>query len=154
MRVWRLARLVHADLDGEGAQRAGGRWNSPGRPLIYTSRHLSLAALELLVHLDSDTVPADLAAFEIHVPDDLSRARVDPGELASGWAERLDVTRAVGDAWLAAARTAVLMVPSVLVPHEENALVNPAHPDAVGIRVVRSMPFGFDSRLLAPRRRA
>ncbi|MBI5171468.1 MAG: RES domain-containing protein [Candidatus Melainabacteria bacterium] len=56
-------------MDGEGARLFGGRWNSPGLPAIYTSSHLSLAALELLVHLNFDNLPADLVWLKIEVPE-------------------------------------------------------------------------------------
>jgi RES domain-containing protein len=65
--VWRLARLAHVTLDGEGARLAGGRWNSRGRAAVYTSSRLSLAALELLVHTDVPLVPPDLQIGRAHV---------------------------------------------------------------------------------------
>ena len=148
MRVWRLARRVHASLDGAGARRAGGRWNSPGRPVVYTSRHLSLAALELLVHVDSDTLPSDLTAFAIDVPDALPRQQIDPDVLAANWREQPAVTRAIGDAWLTEAAVPVLVVPSVLGPNEENVLLNPLHAACRAARVVTAGPFRFDARLL------
>jgi RES domain-containing protein len=150
MRVWRIARRVHSSLDGEGARRAGGRWNSPGTPVVYTSGSLSRAVLELLVHTDPDLVPGDLRAFEIDVPDRIRSKPLEPGTLPSNWRNipNHPGCRAVGDKWLQRQDSAVLAVPSSLVPEELNYLINPAHPDAGTIRVVRSRAFSFDRRLL------
>lgn len=149
MIVWRLARLAHAKLDGEGARLAGGRWNTRGRAAVYASSRLSLAALELLVHTDVPLAPPDLVAFEIDVPDTLDIESVDLAELPKDW--RLPghpSCRAVGDTWLAEERTAVLRVPSAVVPEEWNYIINPTHRAAKAIQVVGRRKFAFDSRLL------
>ncbi len=122
MTIWRLARTVYPALGGEGARRAGGRWNRPGTPAVHTSAHLSLAVLEALVHTDPDLLPDDLAAFKIDVPDDLvDAAAQDP--LPEAWRDA-EASAAFGEAW-AASGSAVLVVPSVLVPRKRNVLVNP-----------------------------
>jgi RES domain-containing protein len=147
--VWRLARLAHAKLDGEGARLAGGRWNSRGRAAVYASSRLSLAALELLVHTDVPLVPPDLVAFEIDVPDTLEVETVEVAELPKDW--RLPghpSCRAIGDTWLAEERTAALRVPSAVVPEEWNYIINPAHRAAKAVQVVGRRKFAFDSRLL------
>ena len=148
MRVWRLARRAHAALDGEGARRYGGRWNSAGRRLLYTSSHLSLAALEALAHFDVDEVPEDLQAFAIEIPDALAMEQVTADILPIGWTRQEFATRAFGDEWLTAARTPVLVVPSAIVPEETNVLVNPAHPATHGVVVVGRRRFVYDPRLL------
>lgn len=150
MRVWRVARRVHSALDGEGARRAGGRWNSPGLAVVYTSSALSLAILELLVHTDPDLVPRDLYAFEIEVPASLVPDHLDVSILPSGWRDipNHPACRAAGDAWLEQRSHALLGVPSAVVPEELNYLINPAHADAALIKVVRSRPFSFDERLV------
>ncbi|MDF1523938.1 MAG: RES family NAD+ phosphorylase, partial [Trueperaceae bacterium] len=75
VRAWRLVRPAFGDtlaaFSGEGARRYGGRWNSVGRVVVYTSEHLSLAALETLAHADRKRFARDLVAFEVHVPSDL-----------------------------------------------------------------------------------
>jgi RES domain-containing protein len=150
MRVWRVARQLYSALDGEGARRAGGRWNSPGIPVVYASSTLSLAILELLVHTDPDLIPRDLYGFEIQVPGSLASETLDLGTLPSNWRDipNHPACRAVGDDWLQRRRQAILGVPSAVVPEELNYLINPAHPDAGSIRVVRSRAFSFDERLL------
>jgi RES domain-containing protein len=149
MLVWRLARLAHAKLDGEGARLAGGRWNSRGRAAVYASSRLSLAALELLVHTDVPLAPSDLVAFELEIPDTIEIESVELADLPKDW--RLPgypSCRAIGDTWLAEERTAVLRVPSAVVPEESNYIINPGHRAAKAIHVVGRRKFAFDSRLL------
>jgi RES domain-containing protein len=135
-------------LDGEGARRYGGRWNSAGRRLLYASSHLSLAALEALAHFDADEMPEDLHAFAIEIPDALATEQVPPDVLPVGWPRQEFATRGFGDEWLTAARTPVLVVPSAIVPEETNVLVNPAHPATHGVVVVARRRFVYDPRLL------
>lgn len=153
MRLWRIARAAYEPLDGEGARRVGGRWNEPGLPVVYASEHLSLAALELLVHVDPDLVPDDLHAFEVDVPDGASVESVGPAELPDDWRLVPDHPRCreIGAAWIGAGAALLLRVPSVIVPEERNVLLNPAHPAAKDIRIAGSRPFGFDPRLLERR---
>ena len=149
MIVHRLARLAHAKLDGEGARLAGGRWNSRGRPAVYASSRLSLAALELLVHTDVPLVPPDLVAFEIEIPDALDIESVEISQLPKDWRQPSHpACRTIGDMWLAEERTPVLRVPSAVVPEEANYIINPQHRAAKAIHVVGRRKFAFDSRLL------
>lgn len=149
MRVWRLALPAHAGLDGEGARQYGGRWNSKGVPALYTSGHLSLAALELLAHLDPDEIPRELLAFEIDVPDNLPVTRLNVSSLPPDWKlPEHQACKQIGDAWLIRGATPVLAVPSALIPTELNYVINPRHPDAAAITVIATQPFVFDPRLL------
>jgi RES domain-containing protein len=141
MIVWRLCRRPHADLTGEGARLFGGRWNSPGRPVVYLAEHPALAALEVRVHLDLpfELLPADFVLMQVEVPDN------------PNWLLAADeATVATGDTWLNQAASAVLRVPSVLVPHAWNILLNPRHPDAAHTSLRDVEPFGFDPRLWRP----
>jgi RES domain-containing protein len=151
MLVWRITREPHQTLDGEGARLNGGRWNSEGMAVVYTSTTLALAALEYLVHVDPEDVPADLIAMRIEIPDDLPDERVSASDLPADWNEAPDHPACVrcGDAWAKGASTAILRVPSAIVPEEENLLFNPRHPDAGRITVIHTRPFVFDLRLLA-----
>ena len=128
IQAWRVGRQLFADLSGEGARQHGGRWNTPGRAMVYMAEHPALAVLEVRVHLD---LPPDLLPDE--PPEDVDAMPADP--------------RAVGDAWLASGRTAVLRVPSVIVPHTSNPLLNPRHPRAADARITQTTPFQFDPRL-------
>jgi RES domain-containing protein len=141
MIAWRLCRRPYADLSGEGARRFGGRWNSSGRPVVYLAEHPALAALEVRVHLDLpfELLPVDFVLMRVVVPDGSMMEYPAAGDSV-----------AMGDAWLTEAGAAVLRVPSMLVPHAWNVLLNPTHPDAVRASVHGVEPFGFDPRLWWP----
>ena len=149
MRLYRLCRSAHRALDGEGARLYGGRWNSPGRAVIYTSRTLSLAALEYLVHLDPAFAPADLVAMTLEVPDAAVTA-LDPARLPRGWRTlpAPPACAALGDSWLAGDHSLALAVPSAIVPLEWNVLLDPRHRGIGSVRVIGEEPFQFDPRLL------
>jgi len=141
--VYRLAKAAFAALDGEGARLFGGRWNSAGRPMIYAAASPSLAVLEVLVHLDLplDLMPDDYRLLTIEAPDDAPRERLDQSPQSA------EACRAAGDDFLERGAALVLFVPSVVVPKETNALMNPRHPEASGLRLVDDEPFRFDPRL-------
>jgi len=151
MRVFRLVKARHAGtaLDGEGARLAGGRWNSPGMPVVYCASSLSLAVLELLAHVDPGDLPEDLVAIGIEIPDALAMRRLGVRDLPADWRQDTGkaALRALAADWLRARAEAVLVVPSVIVPAELNVLVDPRHPDAAGIRAVAREPFRLDPRL-------
>ena len=149
MHVWRLTRRRFRKLDGEGARRAGGRWNDPGSPVVYTSSTLSLAALEYLVHIDIEDAPGDLIAVRIEVPDDTPTEEVAADGLSDDWQRepRHPACVDIGERWLAQGRALALRVPSALIPEEANWLINPAHPDARRVRVLSARRFTFDRRL-------
>jgi RES domain-containing protein len=139
IRAWRICRLPFADLHGEGARRYGGRWNSPGRPLVYLAEHPALAALEVRVHLDlpHDLLPDDYVLVKVDLPDE------PPEQVTTLPAD----TVAVGDAWIEAAHSAVLRVPSVLLSSAWNLLLNPRHARASEAQIISIEPFRFDARL-------
>lgn len=149
MRLYRITSAPFARLDGEGARLYGGRWNSRGIAVVYASTTLSLAALEYLVHTDVDTVPSDLVAITIDVPDGAATEEVALDELPDGWRSGVDHPDCIvrGDAWIRRGTALVLKVPSAVIPTEINSLLNPAHPAATGITTT-SEPFAFDPRLL------
>lgn len=150
MRVWRLCAPRHAAVAfaGEGAKKAGGRWNPRGRAAVYTSGTLALAALEMLAHVDRDTAP-ELVAVPADIPDGQPLTVVDSAGLPAGWRAypAPPELQRVGAEWLAAGRTAVLVVPSVIVPVESNYVLNPLHADFARIVVGRPIPFLLDPRL-------
>ena len=153
MRVWRICRERYAAdaLSGRGGLVVSGRWHTRGRPVVYASESLALAALEVLVHADRATAPADLVRVEIDVPDGLSVARVSTRDLPKDWRKypsHPDLRRR-GDEWLRGGSTPVLEVPSVVVPEESNFLLNPQHPDARRLSIVSTRRFSLDARLLS-----
>lgn len=142
MIAWRISRLPFTDLSGTGARLYGGRWNSPGRAMLYAAETAALAVLEVRVHLD---LTPDL------LPDDYVLTAIEIGAASLETAPDLaEDPQAFGDRWLAEARTPVLRVPSFIVPESFNLLLNPAHPDAGAFAIANQRPFRFDERLWLP----
>lgn len=148
--AWRIVKRKYASsaFGGEGARLFGGRWNNPGVAIVYTAQSQSLAALELLVHLDSSELLAAYVVFEVRI-DESMIARVDLSELPRNWRADPppDRLRDIGDAWVAAGGSAVLRTPSTVVPAEHNFLLNPGHPDFARLEIGKRSPFRFDRRL-------
>jgi RES domain-containing protein len=140
VRLWRLTRRPFADLSGEGARLFGGRWTSPGRPVVYASEEAALTVLEVRVHLDLpfDMLPDDYVLLGIDLPDATSIEGVE---------SLVDDPPRAGDAWLIDMRTAVLRVRSAIVPESHNMLLNPRHADAGRAVIGYSRPWRFDPRL-------
>ncbi len=154
IRAWRLvkSRFAPGAFDGEGARRQAGRWNSEGTAIVYTASTLSLAALELLAHADVEDMPAEYTAIAVDIPDSVRVETVEARALPTHWRRAAPYPRecqARGDAWVASRRTAVLTVPSVVVPMERNYLLSPAHPDFRKLVIGKPLKFSFDERLLA-----
>jgi RES domain-containing protein len=152
IRAFRLCKTRHmaAAFTGEGARLNGGRWNSPGKAVVYTASSLSLATLEVLVHLEDPEVFGKLFSWvSLEIPPDLVETQ-KPASLPFGWNddESSRISRAIGETWLGSMRSAVLAVPSVVTPGEWNYLLNPAHPDFPQILIDTPQPFRPDPRLL------
>jgi RES domain-containing protein len=147
---------AQSPFDGEGAYRYGGRWSSPGTRLVYASEHQSLAMLEYFVHLDADDPPPEVVLAIADVPDDLNRNQIRLEKLPANWrvSPAPPELAKIGDEFVQEAKRAVLLVPSVLSPSENNWLLNPAHPDFKKITVHATEPLAHDSRLLLLRHRA
>ena len=143
--VWRLASGRYSPLDGEGARRAGGRWNSSGYAAIYTSESLALCLAESLVHI-TGTLPRTYLSFKIYVPENAIEI-FDTTSLQTGWEDNLVYTRSIGDEWLTSRRSLALAVPSVVLPESTNVILNPLHPRCTELQVTEQRPFKFDARL-------
>ncbi len=141
-------KLAKTAFSGEGARRYGGRWNSPDVAMIYTAESQSLAALEIVVHLEAVELLDEYVVFEVEM-DERMIARVEWAQLPRRW--RADPPpaglRALGDSWVASGTSAALQVPSAMVPAEHNFLLNPRHADFSKLRVGRAVRFLFDPRL-------
>ena len=148
--AWRIVKEKHAAsaFSGEGAAKTGGRWNSRGVPVVYASATKALAALETLVHLNP-LVPFKYVVFRLQFDEALIE-KVPLNRLTADW--RVEPpppsTKAVGDDWVRDKRSAVLALPSVIIPGELNYLLNPAHPAFKRITIGKPEKFAFDSRLL------
>lgn len=149
---WRIVKSRHAGtaFDGEGARLYGGRWNTPGTGMIYTSSSTALAALEVLVHLNQASLLSSYSLCAAHFGDNLVE-RLDRSKLPDGWRAypAPPELQEMGDAWVRGGASAVLEVPSAVVEHESNYLINPAHPDFATINIGAPESFGFDTRLMA-----
>jgi len=150
--VYRVLRRAYTrnPFDGEGAYRYGGRWSSPGVRLSYSSEHQSLAMLEYFVHLDKDDPPTDLVLAVAEVPEDVPKESVQMNDLPANWragSAPPELTR-FGDEFVSAGTSCV---PSVLAPHENNCLINPAHPEFGRIVVRELEPLNFDERMFEKR---
>ena len=148
--AWRIVKEKHAAsaFSGEGAAKTGGRWNSRGVPVVYASATKALAALETLVHLNP-LVPFKYVVFRLQFDEALIE-KVPLNRLTADWRGEPPPpsTKAVGDDWVRDKRSAVLALPSVIIPGELNYLLNPAHPAFKRITIGKPEKFALDSRLL------
>jgi RES domain-containing protein len=146
---WRIDKPRRNAFSGEGAKRFGGRWNSPGVAVVYLSEHQSLAALEIFVHLQP-LVPHDKYLAYFVEWDEAQMETLSPKKLPLDWraSPPSSATMQLGDQWVAEKRSAVLAVPSAIVPAERNFLLNPAHPKFGQLRLHKPVGFTFDNRLV------
>ena len=153
MRAFRIADRRFPIFDGTGARLVGGRWNSPGRPVIYAAETFAGAVLEILVHANVGRVPKTHALVEISIPDDVVSENLTP-EMLPGWdAEDQIPSRAYGDQWLEERRAAVLVVPSLVTRgRERNILLNPEHPAFKNIAASKPQDMVWDERLFRRRK--
>lgn len=149
---WRIVKTKYAAqaFDGEGARLYGGRWNSPGVRMVYTSENLALAALEILTHLGKSGLLASYSRCAVHFDESLITP-LDRSLLPADWRTypAPPELQLLGDTWVADSTSVVLEVPSVLIETESNYLINPLHPDFSTLVIDRPEPFDFDSRLIA-----
>lgn len=154
--MWRIAtdtpQYEAHDLSGKGAQLSGGRWNRKGTPMVYTSDSRSLACMETVVHFSSgDSLPLNRFLVEVSIPIALWKSRIEldpadhvgwdaepPGKVSMDW----------GTAWVQGKTTLLARVPSVIVPEENNILINPLHPDVSKIAAVKVRKWTYDQRLV------
>ena len=148
--AWRIIRRKFAKraFRGAGARLFGGRWNSPGLAVVYTAQSLALAALEILVHVDSDKLLQDYVAIPVTVDPELI-TKVDQSALPNNWRAypSSKATRTIGDEWISEGVLPVLQVPSAVIPTELNFLLNPSHKEFRKLRIGKSQRFQFDRRL-------
>jgi RES domain-containing protein len=142
-------KFAHTAFTGEGARLHGGRWNSKGIPLVYTAEHISLAVLEIMVGLEDTSLLPSYVVFELEFEKRLVEF-IEARDLPGDWQSfpHPVSTQELGDRWLAESRTAILGVPSSLVPAERNYLINPRHTDFPEIGIGDPQPFDLDPRLL------
>jgi RES domain-containing protein len=145
-----LYRFAHSrfgyDLSGEGSRLFGGRWNSKGKAVIYTSSTISLSLLELLTHSISyeETIKNELISIEV---SSANYKEISINELKINWQDDEDYTKFIGNGFLKSQSSLLLKVPSAIIPEESNMLINPRHKDFKKIKVKSTRVFKFDVRL-------
>ena len=153
--VWRITKKKHSKtaFAGQGARMFGGRWNSPGTSIVYTAQSQSLAILETLVHLKEQDLLTFYVLFSVEVPEDVLTS-LDQSILPKNWKAEPppQSVQMIGDAWANSEISAVLSVPSALVPGELNYLLNPQHPHFSKLKIGKPIPFQFDPRFSSKHR--
>lgn len=149
MIVYRLSRSKYSnDLSGKGAELAGGRWNSKGIPLVYTSQNIALCMAEVAVHIPLGIIPLDYELITLEIPDD-EIIELKKSKLPESWRTTMtpDDTQKIGDEFFRKSEKMILKVPSVIVRGEFNFLINPNHKNLKKIKIKKVEPFVFDERL-------
>ena len=149
--AWRVIKKKHlrTAFKGDGARIYGGRWNPAGTPVIYTAESLSLATLEIVVHLERAEllytsfikIPITFDAHTVH--------KVKRRALPNDW-NRLppsESTQKIGYQWILQSKFAVLKVPSTVIEEEYNYLMNPNHHDFSRMKIGKPQQYKFDPRL-------
>lgn len=152
MQLYRITRTHFAnDLTGNGARLYGGRWNSEGRFALYAAATRALALLETMAHSSMALLlDGDFSLITLEVSDEIPFQAIEASTLPPGWNawNYLRKTRSTGDAFLQEGIHLLLRVPSVLVPEENNWVLNPLHPLMKQVKVVNIRPLVLDNRLL------
>jgi RES domain-containing protein len=150
MIVYRLSRgKFRNDLSGRGAEMAGGRWNSKGVAMLYTSESIALCTVEIAVHMPLGIVPLDYFLVRVEFPDDTPIKELSTKDLPGNWKSfpHSNATQEIGDSFVSEEEYLVYKVPSATVQGNYNYLINPRHKDFNTVRVIDSVPFEFDKRL-------
>ena len=151
MELYRITQELYAnDLSGNGARLYGGRWNSEGLFAVYTSSSRSLALLETLAHTPAKMLQERIYILvTLSVPDAVKPEEIDREKLAAGWdaPDTRPLTKKTGDIFLRNKSGLLLIVPSVLMPEENNYVLNPLHPDIKKVKLVNKRRIHFDARV-------
>jgi len=146
--AWRITRDEYQTtaMDGEGASLYGGRWNHPGTRMVYLAEAKSLAAMEIVVHVDRSLLSVPYVAIPVEFPDEVFQELCP---LPQGWDNMVAPVSAIqaGDDWIKSQASVLLRVPSAAVKGEWNYLLNPTHPDIQSVRIGKPKSFVFDLRL-------
>ena len=147
MIVYRLSKAQYAqDLSGKGAELVGGRWNSRGNAMLYTSQSIALCVTEIAVHVPLGILPKDYQLIHIEIPDE---DLLEMKRLPKDWQSfpHSNSTQMIGDKFLKEQKFLVFKVPSAAVQGEFNFLINPRHKNFNQIKIVKIEDFNFDERL-------
>jgi len=135
------------DLSGTGSKLFGGRWNSAGFNAIYTTESISLAVLEVLVHIKRFKTPLDYHLAYIEIPDTISPVIINKEKLKRTWKDDIAYSQFMGDEFLKSSDGLLLKVPSAIIDEENNFIINPKHPGISKVKITSTKIFEFDERL-------
>lgn len=149
MILWRISN--HETLDGVGGLSSSARWHNKGALIVYLSESPAVAMLEVLVNyeLGPEDVPDTYKLLEVNCPEGVAISRLSNNALPKNWNDNTDLTREIGNEWLAKNQSVLLRVPSVVVPHCNNYLFNPRHPDANRCKILSCINYPYDRRLFS-----
>ncbi|GEP51301.1 hypothetical protein FNO01nite_19730 [Flavobacterium noncentrifugens] len=150
MIIFRLSKSKHSkDLSGKGAEKFGGRWNSKGVAVLYTSDSRALCTAEIAVHTPLGNIPEDYEVTLIKIPENTIIPALEISELPDDWKSipHSHSTQEIGDQFIDEGKFVALKVPSAVVQGEFNYLINPDHSDFKTITIEKTEPFSFDARL-------
>jgi RES domain-containing protein len=150
MIVHRICNCKYArSLTGVGAYQYGGRWNSPGQYMLYSSMHSSMALLEILAHFSPHQAPEQFCIVNIELPD-ACVLQLNEKTLPENWDAYPSpiALRQIGDRFLQSMKALALKVPSAIVPYEYNILINPLHPDFGQVKLIDQRVFEIDKRII------
>ena len=150
MIVYRISNAAFKDdISGTGAKLNGSRWNSLGIPMLYTSGHISLAVLEMLVNTQFKDYSIELDLLYIRLPDDETTNEIKLDKIKAKWKEDISYTRFIGDEFIKQNHSLILKVPSAVIHEEYNFLINPMHPEFKKVKIQKTKSFWPDNRLFS-----
>ena len=150
MKLYRIAKKDYInDLSGEGARLFGGRWNKKGYSMLYFSKSLSLAVLEVLVHIDFRFLISDFKFIEVEIPDKFIEPKIKPEMLHNNWRDTPPsiYTKDFGTKWLQSEKSLAIQVPSAILPQQHNVLINPKHEKIKHLKIIKTEYLNIDSRV-------
>lgn len=150
MKLYRLTKSKYSrDLSGKGAEIGGGRWNSKGTSMLYTSQSIALATTEIAVHVPLGILPKGYVVITFEVPNSIITEELQENKLPSDWKSipHSHSTQIIGDEFIMSKKALILKVPSVVVQGDFNYLINPNHQDINMVSIVTIQQYEFDGRL-------
>lgn len=150
MKLFRLSKLKYCkDLSGKGAELAGGRWNSKGTPMLYTSQSLALSTTEVAVHVPLGILPKGYYAITYEMPASLNIEEINIKNLPEDWKSipHSHSTQQIGDLFINSLKSLIFKVPSAVIQGDFNFLINPIHPDVAKVKILDIQEYEFDERL-------
>jgi RES domain-containing protein len=135
------------DLSGNGAKLYGGRWNSVGINALYTTENISLAVLEVLVHVKKYKSPMNYSLVSLEIPKTIQPIIITNEKLKHSWKNDISYSQFIGDEFVKSSQGLLLKLPSAIVDLENNFLINPKHPDISKVKIIDAKIFEFDKRL-------